>query len=426
MFGLGLGGFVQGFERGLSAREGLEDRRERRADRQERREERARERQNQEQIAGIGRAANEEIAGGANREDVESRYWRQIQDTYAAQGRPDLARQFQQWVRGDEAQRGVRHFQNGMVMFEMARRPDGTFDPEVMNRGLAELRSAQRLNAYGGDRQFDFRPIVEGEGDQARTIGYRVSFRGDDGKNVERDIAPGDIPRAAALLFNPQQAFEDRRQQDERRATERRQTATTERADWQKAEEQVRKEHEDRRSTEADAGPRSPGAPAPLKPWDELPEEERDRRIRERVQTRTPPSQRQPGLAGAGGPSAPAPRSGFDRLTGQPAGPTAPPAAPSAAARQAPPGLTTSVPAPTAGPGATSRSDDPAAAAQDALQRGESPDIVARGLRRAGIPLDQWPESLRAAVERRQQQMPAASSGIDAIMPRNSMMGLPR
>ena len=103
MFGLGLGGFVTGLERGIAAQEDFEDRRERRAERQERREERARERQNQEQIAGIGRAANEEIAGGANREDVEARYWRQIQDTYAAQGRPDLARQFQQWVRGDEA-----------------------------------------------------------------------------------------------------------------------------------------------------------------------------------------------------------------------------------------------------------------------------------------------------------------------------------
>lgn len=441
-FGLGLGGFVQGLRSGMEARESMEDRRERRLDRaearldrQEARDTRARERANTEAIAAIGTQANADIEAGQNREEVETRYFRQIQDAYASQGRPDLARQFQQWVQGDEAKKGIRHFQNGLVMFEMARRPDGTFDPQLMQRGLGELQRAQAIGSYGGDRQFSFRPIIEGEGQQERVIGYRMGFVDDDGKTIERDIQPGDIPRAAAMFFNPQAAFEDRRKQEEARAKQRETLQTRERGDWQTAEDQVRKEYEERREKEKLEGRRNPNA-QPMRPWAELPDDERDGMIRGRMTSRTPPAQRSaaPGLAGVGAPSAPRGRVPFDNVTGQPAaGPPPPDAAPHEAAHGSPMPvaasrpITPSVPAPAPGPGSTGggaaaeilragpvtreeqQRDAIRAGAERAIQLGEDPDTVARGLERAGIPVDAWPESLRAGVTRRQQMTPGAS-----------------
>lgn len=418
MFGMGIGGFVQGLNQSMQAVEAREDRRERRldraearADRQEARAARQLERANTESIAGIGRAANEEIAAGGDRQDVEQRYWQQIQDEYAKQGRPDLARQFQQWRSGDEAQRGIRHFQNGLVMFDMARRQDGSYDSEMMSRGLSELRRAQQLSAYGGDRQFQFRPIVEGEGQGERTIGYRIEFRDDDGKTISRDIAPSDIPRAAAMMFNPQAAFEDRRQQDERARQSRDRSATTERSEWQTAEEQVRKEYEERR-TAADAS----AADRARKPWGELPDADRDTLIRARQGSRTPPTQREnpppglPGMPGLGGVTAPQGRVAFDRITGQVAGPA--PAARAAEKRAEPP------PNPNApvAPSAPVPIEDPRASeairveADRAIQRGDRADVVARGLERAGIPPEQWPESVSSALARRRQTMPAGSA----------------
>ncbi len=428
-FGLGLGGFVQGLRSGMQAREAMEDRQERRMDRAEAREARERERANTASIAAIGAQANEEIAAGGNRQEVEARYFRQIQDEYARQGQPERARQFQQWVQSDEAKKGIRHFQNGIVMFEMARRPDGSFDPQLMQRGLTELQRAQALDTYGGDRQFSFRPIVEGEGPQERVIGYRMGFRDDDGKTIERDIQPGDIPRAATMFFNPQAAFEDRRRQEEARAKQRETLQTRERGDWQTAEDQVRKEYEERREKEKLEGRRNPNA-QPMRPWDEVPEDERDAMIRGRATSRTPPTQRSaaPGLAAAGAPSAPRARVAFDNVTGQP---TAPPAAADrVAATAAARPITPAVPAPTPGPGSTGASpyghmaetmapgpvsreaqhrDDIRAGAERALQQGESPDTVARGLERAGIPIDAWPESLRAGLSRRDQAAAPAS-----------------
>lgn len=417
--GMGLASFMQGFRGGMEAREGIEDRRERRLDRQEARETRARDRADRDSLAAIGSRANEDIAGGQSREDVEQRYWREIQDEYARQGRPESARQFQQWVAGDEAKRGIRHFQNGMMLFEMARLPDGTYDPRMMQRGLGELRRAQAITAYGGDRSFSFRPIVEGEGEGERTIGFRIEFKGDDGETATRDIRPEDVPRAATTLFNPQAAFEDRQKQDAERRKREEGRRTEERSDWQKSEEQVRKEYEERRTdpTRRD--------PAPMRPWSELTDDERDGMIRGRTTSRTPPSQRPAaatGLAGAG--TSPGPRIAFDRFTGQAA---APPAGPAAPAGSAPPPVP-AVPAPTPGPGSTTgtpsaiseimrappvteearRTDSIRAGAQAALDRGETPDTVAAGLQRAGIPIEAWPESIRAAVQRRQQSMPSA------------------
>ncbi|PTM61913.1 hypothetical protein [Phreatobacter oligotrophus] len=441
-FGLGIGSFVQGLRSGMEAREAADDRRERRLDRQEARDARAQERANTEELAAIGRQANDEIAAGGNREEVEARYWRQIQDGYARQGQPEKARQFQQWVQSDEARRGIAHFQNGMVMFEMARKPDGSYDPQLMARGLQQLERAQAITAYGGDRQFRFRPIVEGEGENERTIGYRMQFQGEDGKTIERDVAPGDIPRAAAMFFNPQAAFEDRRKQDEARAKQQETQRSTERSEWQAAEEQVRKEYEERRTdvTRRDT--------TPMRPWADLDQGERDQLVQNRAQSRVPPTQRSasPGLAGAG--AAPRARVAFDNVTGQAAGPPAGPSAQDVATREAayggsprpaPRPIAPSVPAPAPGPGSTAASpvaeamrpgpvtreeeqrDAIRAGAERAIAAGESPDNVARGLERAGIPVDAWPESLRAGIMRRQQISPP-----NARAPGLQIYGAPR
>lgn len=433
--GMGIAGFVQGLRSGIEAREGMEDRRERRLDRAEAREARALDRRNTAEVAAIGARANEDIAAGQPREEVEARYWREIQDAYAAQGRPDLARQFHQFIQSDDGRRGVRHFQNGMMLFEMARRPDGAYDPNLMRRGLGELQRAQRLTGYGGDRDFQFRPIVEGEGENERVIGYRIGFKGDDGQTVERDIQPGEIPRAAAMMFNPQSAFEDRRKQDEQRRAQAETRRGEERGDWQKAEEQVRKEYEERR---VDPMRRET---TPMRPWQELSTDEQDDMIRGRMSSRTPPTQRSmtPGLAG--GPAAPRGRTAFDTLTGRPAGPAPAAAAPalSAPPAGAPASAVPAVPAPSAGPGSTTGSATAAImappqvtqeanrntaireGAERALQQGENPDHVAAGLQRAGIPLDAWPESLQAGVLRRQQGAPTGR-----VAPGISVYGAPR
>lgn len=421
--GAGIGGFVQGLAQGINTREGFEDRRERRLERQERREERARTRANEESISAIGRRATDEIAAGGDRREIEERYWREIQDEYARQGKPESARQFQQWRQSDETQRGIRLFQNSLMLFDQARRADGSYDPRMMQLGLRELQRAQAIPSYGGDRNIRLRPIIEGEGEAERFVGVRFEYRGDDGQTASRDIAAGEIPRAAATFFNPQAAFEDRQKQDQERRQQQERQRSEQRTDWQAAEGQVRKEYEERRDPAQQAQDRAAGRTPVTRPWDDLTADERDTLIRNRQTARTPPAQRQAlGLGGLGA-GAPTPgRVAFDTVTGAPVAPSARPTSPSQAAAP-------QVTAPTPGPGSTTpaptaavapppqspvaaeaaRIDQVRADAEGALRRGEEPDVVARGLARAGIPQDQWPESVRAGLQRRQQTMPAGT-----------------
>ena len=303
--GAGIGGFVQGLAQGINTREGFEDRRERRLERQERREERARTRANEASISAIGRRATDEIAAGGDRREIEERYWREIQDEYARQGKPESARQFQQWRQSDETQRGIRLFQNSLMLFDQARRADGSYDPRMMQLGLRELQRAQAIPSYGGDRNIRLRPIIEGEGEAERFVGVRFEYRGDDGQTASRDIAAGEIPRAAATFFNPQAAFEDRQKQDQERRQQQERQRSEQRTDWQAAEGQVRKEYEERRDPAQQAQDRAAGRTPVTRPWDDLTADERDTLIRNRQTARTPPAQRQAlGLGGGEGPSA--------------------------------------------------------------------------------------------------------------------------
>lgn len=444
-FGAGIGGFVQGLSQGIKVGEDREDRRERRLDRQdlrlerqERREERARTRAREDRVAEIGQRAADDIAAGQDRDERYERLHAEIGDEYARQGRPDLARQFQEWRRGDEARRGTRHFQNAIGAFDQARRPDGSYDPRIMQIGLRELQRAEAIPSYGGNRNVRLRPILEGEGSNERFLGVRFEYRGDDGQTASRDIAADEIPRAAASFFNPQAAFEDRQRQVEQRRQQQETQRTEQRSDWQNAEKLAREGYEERRT--APTG--TTGITPTMRPWADLTDEERDPHIQRYMQSRTPPAQRGVTGIGAGTGSTRPGRVAFDSITGQPVAPGArapaagspsQAAAPSGAAEK--PAIASLVPGsaaistmsawpsavmggvtgltpPTQSPVAAeaARIDAARAEADSAVRRGAEPDVVARGLARAGIPQNAWPESVRAATQRRQQSMPASQA----------------
>jgi len=216
--GIGLGGFINGFERGIDIKHKLEDREATLADRQLAREDAARARQASiedrqfalsERERGLGqREAIDKIQNDSRQEfdaavergdkkaDEFEKNWIEnvlpkLKATLIQQNNFDGASALDTWAETEDAKKGTKLF--GKAMFQAM-----SGDHEAAMKTAVEIGS---LKGYvDGFEIEDQRAIKDEDG---KVMGYRLSILGDDGKKIEQDIAIEDIPKVISIFANP-------------------------------------------------------------------------------------------------------------------------------------------------------------------------------------------------------------------------------
>ncbi len=438
MIGIGLGGFMSGFQRGMEIRNDREDRkiRQDRIDRQKvldarQDEEYNRAKSQRDAVDQVNKDAqtkfNTEVAAGRQSADNFDEFWNKyalpkLKQTYLAQGDMDNAKRVQEWGDSADTKAGAK-----LAMGAILKAQTGDYDGALNDAITAGRKTGYIAHGY---------EVLGHEtisGPDGTPLGYRLKMKTPDGKEVDQDVQRADMPRLIATFLNPQAAWESQQAalaQKTKDANELKQYGQKKAIDKaygtgddnlrQKAVDAVIKEQNtaagDLTRSEADRP----------QPWDQLSPQDQEAKIQQRIQLIRGNSQ--PGIGGAApaagapvvipgsaGMSATGPASGaapvphpkaiVDTITGKTVAPTA--AAPAQDAGPAP--------SPQQQPAPMSRGDNVSyllQSADQAVQQGENPDRIAMELRNNGISADQWPGSLRTALARQQQMNTSVAVGL--------------
>lgn len=405
--GIGLGGFMQGFQQ--SRRMRLEDERQdllaKRYEKADERQEKLDARQDvlnaradeayerdetqRQAVADIGinaqKAFDSKVAAGTAQPGDFDTFWSKyalpkLKGTYLANGDIDKAQAVIKWGETADAKEGAK-LAMGALLKAQTGDPDGAL-ADVIKAGSLKGYIDHGYEVQGHDK------IMTPDGQLA---GYRLNMKTPDGKDVQQDVQLSDLPRLVATFLNPEAAWESQIAA-QAKAKER----SEELADFE-TKEQIKKKYgtgETRQREDAISalrkrfdGELDTVTGEAKKAFDSLPRDEQEKLIEQEMNL-------QSGQTGIGG--APAGSTGsattgsgrkvvVDTATGQPARQSASPAGGGAA--------------PVAKPSAP----DPVALATAALQKGESPVRVAEALSAAGVPEDRWPEALRTAISSARQ-----------------------
>ncbi|WP_421849878.1 hypothetical protein [Oricola sp.] len=207
MLGVGLGGFVQGFEAGVGLRGRIDEQRERRA--------------NKKALQAIDdetrQAYDTRVASGQENPDSYEDFWMRYalpkrQAELLRQGDIAGARALEEWSTSSSARQGQKLFASAMTKAL-------TGDP---GGGLDDAIQAAQVKGY---IEHDYELVSQDElrTEDGKLVGFRIKLKQGD-QEVEQDIAINDVPRIISTFANPDLAWQTHRQrieEEEERAREK-------------------------------------------------------------------------------------------------------------------------------------------------------------------------------------------------------------
>ncbi|MRX32798.1 hypothetical protein [Aminobacter sp. MDW-2] len=392
---------MDSFERGMAARDRIDNRK--------------RENENRKALETIEtdtkKVFDAEVAAGKQEEKNYDQFWKQYalprrKQELLRQGDVAGAKQLEEWGNSDAALRGGRLFSSAMLKAQTGD-PAGALG-DVIKAGQVQGYIDHGYELVGQDQ------LVDKDGN---LLGFQLTVKDAKGKELKQDIAINDIPRMISTFANPDAAWqsqiakkaEDAKQEQELKTYRAKKKIDSEEKGAGDGEDAYRKAHEARMKNDLDfAG---------------LSQAEQDKVVRQDLDAATSYARSRNGGGSAQAPAAPK-RVLVDKNTGKAVSVPAPnPAAapaPSPAAKQ-PVGVdgVQRAPLPDANPShglAPSPASAPAprprapsrqeviAEAADHVVKGGNPELVGQRLMQAGIPQNEWPDQLKQAMVKRQQQ----------------------
>lgn len=439
-FGIGLGAFVEGFEKGARMRVAIDQYREQKGNRAAL----------ADVEAGTRAEFDKQVEAGQQNPDDYASFWKQYGlpkrvNELLKQGKIEDAAAYQKWGESDAALQGGKLFSSALLKAQT-----GDFAG-----ALSDVSKAGKVKGYN-DSGIDVlgqTPLPAGA--DGVSPGFRIQLRDGNGRTFEQDVLNGDLPRLIATFGNPDAAFAAS-QEARSKAAEGEKKRKDEITDY-RAKKEIDKEFKEPDKSKDNDFKKDYAAAAETRAktdysWNRKTKEEQDQLIRadleaarryaeENGQTlaagngATASPSPQPGAAAAGStpaaavgtpagivPASPAPGSPAQ----SPAQPVAPGAQPrividtktgkpveapqqQAAPAQQPAGLGVQR-GPPVGIGGPSGQAMPAPlgerdqllneAAAEAAQGG-NPEQIGMRLYNAGIPQEEWPDALKAAAARR-------------------------
>lgn len=394
MLGVGLGGFMQGFQGGMNARAAMDERKRNKViqDRQDTEYNRTLSQRNE--IDAINTGAKQEfdarVSAGTEKPENYDQFWSdyalpKLKNTYLAQGNIDMANKVQAWGETEDAKVGARFAMSALSKAQTGDAAGALKD--AMEAGKRKGYIAHGYEISGQDS------IVDKDG---KLLGYRLYMKGADGKEIQQDLPTAQVPKLIATYLNPQAAW------DSQVAAQNEKSKTAGELATYEEKKKIDKKYgnaEDKTRSEAITAlrKRMDGGLAGTEPkFDGLSRDEQEKLISEEIGL-----QKGVGLSGqtASAPAA-APETAtadggrkvlVDTATGRAVDPLA--VQKPAAASQERPAPQRSAP--------QSRSENVAyllQAAEKAVSEGIDPARIADELSANGIPEDQWPTSLKTAA----------------------------
>lgn len=392
-FGIGLGAFVEGFGRGMDVRDRIDTRN--------------KQRKIEKGLADIETDTAAKFADPLSDDAYEYTLKRQ-ELLYRQNGELDKALAFRKFGESDAARRGTKLFASSLFKAQTGDAA-GALDDAI---------KAGKINGYL-DHGYEVLGQDEIRDKDGKTVGFRLKVKGPDGKEIDQDVAVGDIPRMVATFANPQAAFES-----QQKAADDKKKRATELEDYETKKQIDQKYSKDKGDDAADYRKVAEDLAKSDLDWGDRSKEEQDGMIRDRLSAAKKYATDEKGTAapaGAmpGGAPAPAPQrvivdQGNGEVVDQAASPIglgSPSPAPAPAAARQPVGTygiggaaaaapPADAPAPEApkGPSKQQMIDD----AANYAASGGNPEAIAQRLMSAGIAEQEWPQTVRSALAKRQ------------------------
>lgn len=400
MLGIGLGGFMDGFQKAQDFK--IKQRQQERLDQRAEREQTLNQRQDaeyartqkmQDDVRQIGLNAqtdfNQRVAAGTAKPEDFDTIWREkavpkLFELYGANGDIANMEYLRKWADSADTRRGAKLAHSAMTKVSMGDIP-GAF---------RDAQEASKVAGYNGSGYEILGQDTIVSRENGPTLGTRVYLRGPDGKEISQDIPKGMEAQAINGVINP---FEQARLNLEKQSKAAEAAAEDERKlDYRRREkEQDRlfglgptKENSDIYNMLVKEMPGPDELNQHRVGFAQLSKEEQWRLMEERRALLN----RQPGITPSNRQDGGAPASSLPhKLTGKLDDPAAarPPASAAPQARPSRPSPEQS---------RRSNMDYMLKEAEQALADGHRPEAIADGLIQNGIPQDQWPPSLASAL----------------------------
>lgn len=423
MLGIGLGGFMDGFNKSQDMLQKRDEAKRKQvlADRTTKEYDRlTAQRDAIDNINADAKATfDAQVSAGTQKPENFDQFWTgyalpKLKNTYLLNGDIESANRVQEWGDQEDTKKGAKLFAGALVK---AQTGDGA-------GALADVIEAGKLKGYinNGYEVLGQETFNTESGVPA----YNIMLRTPDGKEVKQSVRAADLPKLIATFGNPQAAWES-------------QVAARAEAEKEKKELETYKAKKiiDRQYGTGPTKERGDAITALRKRYDgglagdetkfdDLPRPQQEKLINDELELQ----QGQPGLMGQGAPASAEKKVLVDTTTGKPVSSSAKPAAadkpqakeepaakPAAAAEKRIPGVPDraqagvrsrieglqraaaqaeapgiSAPAPSAA------SADVIAQADEAIRSGARIYDVAMGLQEAGVPESEWPASLKQAI----------------------------
>ncbi|MFB0692961.1 hypothetical protein ACA106_20765 [Agrobacterium pusense] len=422
-FGIGLGGFMDGFQKGMKLKQDRADADRRKVLAERNDAEYNRVTAQRDAIDNINKEAkatfDAQVSAGTQKPENFDTFWTgyalpKLKNTYLLNGDIESANRVQEWGDQEDTKKGAKLFAGALVKAQ-------TGDA---GGALADVMEAGKLKGYinNGYEVIGHESFTTESGVPA----YNIMLRTPDGKEVKQSVRAADLPKVIATFGNPQAAWES--QVAARTAEQKRKD---ELEDY-KAKKVIDRQYgigptKDRGAAITALRKRFDGGLAGDETkFDDLPRPEQEKLINDELELQ----QGQPGLAGQAPPAPAEKKVLVDTTIGKPVSSGAKPAAadkpeakepatakPQASAEKRIPGVperaqadvrrrmeglqrAAAVPeAPgISAPAPSAASADVVAQADEAIRSGAKIYDVAMGLQEAGVPESEWPASLKQAI----------------------------
>lgn len=392
--GIGLAGFMDGYQKGVGIRNDQEDRKRLRAGEDEdlayqqserdfATSERDRQVGRRDKIDDISDSARAEFQQGVEQGKYEAdefeKFWRKyalpkMQQELLLQGDTEGAQKLMEWGESKATIAGGKLFSSALIKSQT-----GDF-----SGALDDVITAGKQQGYiAGD--FDIGEKEEILSPDGTLLGYRLTITDSEGNVLDQDIALDDIPNMISTFANPQAAW-----QSQRDAAIKKAERQTEMEDF-KSKENIKADAKTDPRGDAVKSLRERMAPDPLKPdapqgFDDLPRDEKDRLIEEEMslvegRTSTAPAQRETVVDNRTGKEIPRPESA-----------PPPPQKMVGLGIQDPAQV---APKTTGGNGGENPKEAAIAKVRNLISQGGDPQLAAGTLSRAGIAPSEVPQDLR-------------------------------
>ncbi|UYZ08259.1 hypothetical protein CFBP5507_04425 [Agrobacterium salinitolerans] len=426
MLGIGLGGFMDGFNKSQDMLQKRDEAKRKQvlADRQTKEYDRLNaQRDAIDNINADAKATfDAQVSAGTQKPENFDTFWTnfalpKLKNTYLLNGDIESAKQVQEWGDQEDTKKGAKLFAGALVKAQ-------TGDAAG---ALADVMEAGKLKGYinNGYEVVGHEAILGQDGAQQ---GYRIKLKTPDGKDIQQDVRTQDLPKIIATFGNPQAAWESQiaaRAQADKDKKELETYEAKKKIDRQYGVGQTK----DRGSAITALRKRFDGGLAGDETkFDEMPRDQQEKLINDELEL----VQGQPGLGGQGAPAPAEKKVLVDTTTGKPVSSGSKPAAadkpqakeepaakPQASAEKRIPGVPERAQADVrrrmeglqraaaqseapgiSSPAPSAASADVIAQADEAIRSGARIYDVAMGLQEAGVPESEWPASLKQAIAR--------------------------